>query len=85
MIEQIGGFIGMLAADVRNFFRGRQAVPCTADFSDEWWQQVEQGDYIDPNFDPDAYELDDGCGTCDTDCCVSTDTLREMREWNQRK
>ena len=35
MIEQIGGFIGMLAADVRNFFRGRQAVPCTVDWPRE--------------------------------------------------
>jgi hypothetical protein len=72
MIEQIGGFIGMLAADVRNFFRGRQAVPCTVDWRDEY---PEFAELIDP---------DDGCGTCDTDCCISTDLPKEWKEWNQR-
>ena len=32
MLEQVGHFIGMAAADVVHFFRGRQAVPCLVDW-----------------------------------------------------
>lgn len=35
MIEQAGRFIGMLAADVVNLFRGRQLVPCTVEWPED--------------------------------------------------
>ncbi len=75
MIEQVGRFVGMFAADVVHAFRGRQAVPCSVDWDEE------------PDGNPDVSGVfvkpygqkndDDGCGDCEGHCCLTTDTLNE--------
>lgn len=72
MSSRVGFFIGMVLADVRHFFRGRQAVPCLVE-----WDEAAGAD-----FDFTAYLADaddDGCADCEGNCCLATDTIGEFR------
>jgi hypothetical protein len=93
----IATWIGRRLADVVTFLRDKPFIPCQLD----WYSHNVEALFATPEqksevtkriFDriqtEDAEllaELDDGCGTCDTACCVATDTLGEFRLWNQRK
>lgn len=75
MIERFGRLIGIAAANIAHFLRGRQAVPCTMDWDGpsktRWGYQWDGSGY--------NYWEDDGCSGCDNDCCLTTDTLGEIR------
>ena len=83
MLEQVGHFIGMAAADVVHFFRGRQAVPCLVDwdkspFNEANWPVTIRHDnarYYSPPSRPDVQAVfgrdvqqDACCGGCDNGC-----------------
>lgn len=60
-MSRVGRFIGMAAADVVHFFRGRQAVPCTV-------QWVELTPEQERNL-ADWYAAEECCGgTCENGC-----------------
>lgn len=67
----IAHWIGARAAEVVAFFRDKPIVPCQVDWPVE--------EYI----DTDEFYGDD-CDSCDEGCCLTTDTISEFREWNQR-
>ena len=66
MLEQIGRFIGMAAAEVVNLVRGRQAVPCLVERSDEAFV-ADDGCECDDRYDDPEGDF----------CCLTTDTLSE--------
>lgn len=67
----IAHWIGARAAEVVAFFRDKPIVPCQVD----WDNQL-----------PDSFfdTLRDDCDSCEESCCLTTDTISEFREWNQR-
>lgn len=77
----IAHWIGARAADVVAFFRDKPFVPCQ--LPDSFFDSIEE--FIDTDEFYEDDQLDDCCPDYEVDCCLTTDTIAEMREWNQRK